>query len=68
MSAADGGSRVGIVEGANIIGVSPYTLRRWINQKRLPFYKLGRRVLLSRDDLEQFIEAGRVDQRPAIGL
>lgn len=36
-------------------GISIHTLRAWIYQKRIPYVKLGRRVFLRREDLEQFV-------------
>jgi len=45
---------------ANRIGCSPYTLRAWLRERRLPFIKAGRRVLLDPEDVEKFIDANRV--------
>lgn len=41
------------------------TLQRWISEGRLPFCRVagGRRVLICRDDLDAFVEEGRVDPR-----
>jgi excisionase family DNA binding protein len=36
-------------------GISIHTLRAWIYQKRIPYVKLGRRVFLRREDLEEFV-------------
>ncbi len=41
--------------GKSCKGISVYTLRAWIYQKRLPYVKLGRRVFLRRKDLEEFV-------------
>ena len=43
-------------EGAEATRLSIYTLRAWISQKRLPCVRLGRRVLLRREDLENLIK------------
>jgi excisionase family DNA binding protein len=45
-----------VKEGAQELRVSIHTMRWWIYQRRLPHVKLGRRVLLKREDLENFIE------------
>ncbi|MGA2466038.1 MAG: helix-turn-helix domain-containing protein [Thermodesulfobacteriota bacterium] len=36
-------------------GISIHTFRAWIYQKRIPYVKLGRRVFLRREDLEEFV-------------
>jgi excisionase family DNA binding protein len=45
-----------VPESAMKLKVSVYTMRAWIFQKRLPVVRLGRRVLLKREDLEKLIE------------
>jgi excisionase family DNA binding protein len=42
-------------EGARELKVSIHTLRAWAYQKRIPFVRLGRRVLLRREDLESLV-------------
>ena len=49
-----------IDEAAARLGVSKYTLRGWLFQRRLPHVKLGRRVLVDPNDLDRFIETSRV--------
>jgi excisionase family DNA binding protein len=49
-----------IKEAALILGVSHYTVRAWINQFKLPHHKLGTRVLLDSEDIDQFIKSCRV--------
>ncbi len=39
-------------EGAKELKVSIHTLRGWANKRRIPYVRLGRRVLLKREDLE----------------
>lgn len=43
-------------EGASELRLSIHTLRAWVFQGRLPVVRLGRRVLLKREDLEKLIE------------
>ncbi len=38
-------------------------LRRLIAQRQIAFHRAGRKVLLRADDLEAFLEAGRVEAR-----
>jgi excisionase family DNA binding protein len=48
-----------VPEAAELLALSPWTLRQWIWQKRLPVVRLGRAVRLRREDLEQIIEQHR---------
>ncbi len=50
-------------EGAKELKLSIHTLRAWVFQKRLPFVRLGRRVLLRREDLENLINENLVEAR-----
>lgn len=43
-------------EGAKELKVSIHTLRGWAHKRRIPYVRLGRRVLLKREDLEAFID------------
>ena len=42
------------------LGVSRFTVRAWLYQGRLPYFKLGRRVVLSASDVDAFLLARRV--------
>ena len=50
-------------EGARELKLSIHTLRAWTYQKRIPFVRLGRRVLLRREDLEALVDKNRVEAR-----
>jgi len=52
-----------VVAAANLVGVSKYTLRSWIRQRRISHIRLGRRVLLDPRDLDRFVQAGRIEAR-----
>jgi excisionase family DNA binding protein len=43
-----------VEEAAAALGVSPHTVRAWLRQRRLPYLKLGRRVLLDPEAVERF--------------
>ena len=47
------------VEGARVLNISIHTMRQWLSQRRIPFYKCGRLTRLKREDVEAFIDAGR---------
>jgi excisionase family DNA binding protein len=57
-----------VVEAAELLGLSPWTVRSAIKKGKLRPVRLGRRVLLSEDELERLIaesqeprEAARVE-------
>ena len=54
------GGLLSLPEAACRLGVSRHTMRAWIRQRRLPFVRLGRRVLLDPHDVQRFIDAHRV--------
>lgn len=52
--------KIGLLEAAPLIGVSPHTLRSWVRQRRVPFYRCGRRIVFSHADLDLFMKGCRV--------
>lgn len=46
-------------EAARVLGISPWTVRRFIAQGRLQPVQIGRRVLLEQSALDAFVEANR---------
>ena len=54
------GDLLRIEEAGRIATVKPSTIRSWLTQGRLPRVKIGRLTRIMRQDLEQFIRAGRV--------
>jgi len=53
-----------IAEAAErLLGISPYTLRSWLRQGRIPYHRLGRRIVLDQADVEAFLAGCRVEAR-----
>jgi excisionase family DNA binding protein len=50
-------------EVAKELALSIHTLRAWTYQKRFPIVKLGRRVLLKREDVEAFVDENVIDAK-----
>jgi excisionase family DNA binding protein len=62
---AQGARNLDLRAAAARLGVSHHTLRAWsIYQRRIPFLRLGRRVLFRLEDLEAFERRGRVKAIP----
>ena len=52
-----------VVEAAARMSVSRFTLRSWLRQRRLPYIRLGRRILVDPCDLDRFIQGNRIEER-----
>ncbi len=50
-----------IREASGLLGVAETTLRDWLYQERLPFYRLGRSIRLKKADILEFREKARVE-------
>jgi len=46
-------------EVADALKVSIFTVRRWIGQKELPAYKVGRGWRIARADFDRWLQANR---------
>jgi excisionase family DNA binding protein len=60
-------ARLSVDEAATRCGVSKFTVRSWLRQRRIPFFKLGRRVVLDAADVDAFLRAHRVEARDEAG-
>jgi excisionase family DNA binding protein len=54
-------SPLSITEAAQRLSISPFTLRAWLRQRRLPYHKLGRRVVIDPADIERFLANHRIE-------
>ena len=52
---------LGTQEAARMLGVTPRTLYRFIDEGQLPAYKFGRVIRLKEADVETFIESARIE-------
>ncbi len=50
-----------VAEAAEYMNTTVRFVRRLIAERRIPFYKIGRYVRLKVQDVEAFVEAGRVE-------
>ena len=50
-------------EAALYLGVEPITLAIWASrgEPNIPYFRLGKKVVYSQDDLDAFLESHRVD-------
>jgi excisionase family DNA binding protein len=50
-------------EAAHALSISINTLRAWVRQQRIPYVKLGRKVLFRSEDLQAYINFHLVPAR-----
>ena len=55
--------RLSVAAAAAVLGISPFTVRKWVRERLLPHHRVGRRVVLDRRDLETFMAGNRVEAR-----
>lgn len=55
------GHLLSVAEAAELLRLSKHTIRAWLSQRRLPFVKLGGRVLFRMEDLVTFINSNLVN-------
>ena len=53
-------ARLSIKEAAARLGVTPETIRTWVRLRKLPFYKIGKRVVFLASDIDRFFDSRRV--------
>ena len=46
-------------EAAELLGISPWTVRKWLSTNKVRAVRLGRRVLIEPAEIERLIEEGR---------
>lgn len=59
----DSREKLNLTESASILGLSPHTLRAWTRERRIPFFRCGRRIVFAAADLERFLAESRVEAR-----
>ena len=52
---------VSVRELAETLGVKPTTIYQWVNQRKIPYVKLGKRILFKPKDINRWIEENTVD-------
>ena len=50
-----------IEQAADLLNVSPWTVRKWVSTHRIRIVRLGRRVLLEPHELRRIIDLGRTE-------
>ena len=48
-------------EAATDLGISPFTVRRWVAERKIAFFKVGGRIVFDRRDLDDFLARARVE-------
>lgn len=53
---------VGVREAGSLLGVSSWTIRRWLRLGKLPAVKLGRRMVVEIGALRRFVVSNRIGE------
>jgi len=53
--------KLSVEECAQELGISVPTVRTWIRDRRIPFYRVGRRVLFDEREVADLFKQGRVE-------
>ncbi|CAG1066002.1 hypothetical protein BAC1_01599 [uncultured bacterium] len=53
-----------VKEAAALLGIKDATLRKWVQQRRITFYRIGRHPKFKQQDLDRFLEQLRVPAIP----
>ncbi len=48
---------------SDVLGLKKITIYEWVRDNKIPFIKLGKRVLFHPRDIEDFIKSNRVEER-----
>ena len=55
--------RLSVQEAAPILGVSVFMVRALIRRRAVPYYRVGRRIVLDAEDLERYLRQHRGEAR-----
>ncbi len=54
------GDRWNVNSVAVELGVSPFTVRLYVRERRIPFYKIGRRIVFDAREIKEWFSSRRV--------
>ena len=57
------GKKLDVVQMEEDSGISRFTWRSKLRKRQLPFFKVGRRVLVDEEDYKNFMAAARIPAR-----
>lgn len=57
-----------VSEAAEVFGLSPYTLRQWVHQGKVPVIRIDTTVRIDRQDLEMLLQNAKQQWSPAPSL
>ena len=50
---------ISIEDAALFLNIKPVTLRKWIKEKRVPAYKIGKQWKFKQTELENWVKSGK---------
>jgi excisionase family DNA binding protein len=52
-------------QAADFLGVRPFTIRAWVRERKVPFYRIGRNIYFSRRKLRTWQDRRTIAVEPA---
>ena len=49
-----------VTEFANVVGLSPKTIRQWVWMRRVPYLRVGRAIRFRQETVEEILRRGEV--------
>lgn len=59
---------IDIKKAAQVLNLGVSTLRNWVQARRVPFIRLGRRIVFDMEALKDFVDKRRVPERQPRGI
>jgi excisionase family DNA binding protein len=53
--------KLSVKETATKLGISPFTVRRWVVKRKIAFFKVGGRIVFDTRDIDALLVRSRVE-------
>jgi len=57
--------KLSVGEVATELGVLPFTVRRWVAERKIAFFRVGGRIVFDMKDIDALLARSRVEPAPA---
>lgn len=54
-------NKLTVDEVANELGISRFTVRRWVAERKITFFRVGARIVFDRRDIDALLARSRVE-------
>jgi excisionase family DNA binding protein len=53
--------KLSVGQAAEELGISPHTVRAWVRERKIEFFRIGRRILIDEKAISALLEDARVE-------